>query len=305
MLLLARWMKAGRDLDDWLESMRVQLHHEIDYLREAELHGRMRDLAATAPAEQALLGVPALYPRYCSPTLLAMDYVDGLAITDNRIARLSLARRNSLAKSMLELFFYELYEWGLLQTDPNFGNYLVRPNALPASPGNRAPRDELVLLDFGSILDCDVDFLFSLRSAIAAGQDGDSQALADALEGLGCLHSDSTVEARESFSSFCMQLLEPLRPPADLPAAYLNSKGEYCWARSRLMQRVGKQAAASAVTRHFAPPSREFALIARKLTGVFTFVSVLEAEFNAHEIVAAHIGRWHSGLEPGIDDGRR
>ena len=33
---------------------------------------------------------------------------------------LSLERRNALAKSMLELFFYELYEWGLLQTDPNF-----------------------------------------------------------------------------------------------------------------------------------------------------------------------------------------
>ena len=31
MLLLARWVKAGRDLDDWLESMRQHLHNEIDY----------------------------------------------------------------------------------------------------------------------------------------------------------------------------------------------------------------------------------------------------------------------------------
>ena len=31
MLLLARWVKAGRDLDDWLESMRAHLHNEIDY----------------------------------------------------------------------------------------------------------------------------------------------------------------------------------------------------------------------------------------------------------------------------------
>jgi hypothetical protein len=27
---------------------------------------------------------------------------------------------------MLELFFIELYDWGVLQTDPNFGNYLMR-----------------------------------------------------------------------------------------------------------------------------------------------------------------------------------
>ncbi len=38
MLLLARWVKAGRELDDWLESMRAHLHNEIDYRREAALH---------------------------------------------------------------------------------------------------------------------------------------------------------------------------------------------------------------------------------------------------------------------------
>ena len=36
MLKLARWLPAGRDLDDWLESMRSYLHNEIDYQREAD-----------------------------------------------------------------------------------------------------------------------------------------------------------------------------------------------------------------------------------------------------------------------------
>ena len=34
----------------------------------------------------------------------------------------------------------------------------------------------------------------------------------------------------------------------------------------------------------FAPPPGNFTLIARKLTGLFTFISVLEAEFNGYEI---------------------
>ena len=58
------------------------------------------------------------------------------------------------------------------------------------------------------------------------------------------------------------------------------------------MQRVGKQAASSAATRHFTSPSREFAMIARKLTGVFTFIAVLDAQFNAHDLVHAYIQRW-------------
>ena len=59
-----------------------------------------------------------------------------------------------------------------------------------------------------------------------------------------------------------------------------------------LIRRVGKQAADSAASLDFTTPSREFAMIARKLTGVFTFIAVLNAEFNAHDRVSWHIDRW-------------
>ena len=94
------------------------------------------------------------------------------------------------------------------------------------------------------------------------------------------------------FADFCLHLLEPLRPPEHLPQEYLNERGEYCWASSRLMKRAGKQAAASVASRHFTPPSRDFALIARKLTGVFTFIAVLDAQFNANELVHRYIDKW-------------
>lgn len=94
------------------------------------------------------------------------------------------------------------------------------------------------------------------------------------------------------FASFCMRLLEPLRPADELPAEYLNAEGQYCWRRSELMRRAGKKASGYATTRHFTAPTREFALIVRKLTGVFTFISVLDAEFNAHDMALSYINRW-------------
>ena len=94
------------------------------------------------------------------------------------------------------------------------------------------------------------------------------------------------------FSEFCLHLLEPLRAPADLPAQYLNEAGEYCWAKSRLIHRAGRKAAASMATRHFTTPSRDFALIARKLSGVFNFIAVLGAEFNAHDMLGEHLDQW-------------
>jgi predicted unusual protein kinase regulating ubiquinone biosynthesis (AarF/ABC1/UbiB family) len=289
MLLLARWIKSGRELDAWLESMRVQLHFEIDYVREAQMTGQVSELVAESTGERSSLGVsyhvPSLYPRYCGGRILAMEYVDGLIVTRSEVANLSQTRRNALGRAMLELFFYELYQWGVLQTDPNFGNYLIKP-------GKNSSGDELVLLDFGATISCDDDFLRNLGNTIAAGQTNDSEMLIEGLIGLGCLRHDSSGEARDTFSEFCFRLLEPLRPADQLPVQYLNKQGEYCWGKSRLMRRVGKHAANSAATRHFTTPSREFAMIARKLTGVFTFIAVLNAEFNASDIVQSHIARW-------------
>ena len=196
-----------------------------------------------------------------------MEFVEGHLVTQAEVAQLPQARRDALGRAMLELFFLELYEWGVLQTDPNFGNYLVRC---------RDGRDDLV----------------HLGNAIAAGQAQDRELLIESLVGLGCLREDSSAFARDTFSDFCLQLLEPLRPREHLPPEYLNERGEYCWGRSRLIRRVGKHAAASAATRHFATPSREFAMIARKLTGVFTFIAVLDAQFNANELVHRYIDKW-------------
>lgn len=283
MLLLARWIKAGRELDAWLEDMRIQLHYEIDYRREARMGDTVAALLARQSATDRRYYVPRRFERYCSDQVLALEYVDGLQVTRPEVAALSQRRRNALGRNMLELFFLELYDWGVLQTDPNFGNYLIR----------MGPRsDQLVLLDFGSTLSCDELFLRHLGNAIADGQAQDRDALIDSLTGLGCLSDASSDSARQSFSDFCLQLLEPLRPPDRLPAQFLNTSGEYCWGRSQLLRRAGKLAARATASRDFASPSRDFALIARKLTGVFTFIAVLDAQFNAHDLVQDHIARW-------------
>jgi predicted unusual protein kinase regulating ubiquinone biosynthesis (AarF/ABC1/UbiB family) len=294
MLLLARWVKAGRELDDWLQSMRSHLHHEIDYVREATLTRKMAALVQGIDVDGVSYHVPRVHDEFCTNTVLALEYIEGYSVSDPDVAGLSLERRNALARGMLDLFFYELYEWGFLQTDPNFGNYLLRLDDRRKKQGS----DELVLLDFGSVLDCTEDFLLHLRRTIAAGLQQDVPGLVQGLTGLGCLQPDAEEEGQQMFADFCLHLLEPLREPGSLPREYLNARGEYRWASSRLMRRAGKQAALSTTSRHFTPPSRDFALIARKLSGVFSFISALGAEFNAHEMVMVHIDRWQ-GREHG------
>ena len=296
MLVLARWLKKGQELDDWLSTMREQLHNEINYLREAELTQQAALLAQSTNADNSKqskqycqLYVPQLFSDYCSGQLLALEYIDAYSVTAEQVKQLSLQRRNVIAKTMLDLFFREVFEWGLLQTDPNFGNYLIELD----DRRKRVTNDKLVLLDFGAAMILPATTLHYLQQVIVAGQEQNIKSLISGLLGLGWLKANASEEACQTFAMFCVELLEPLRKPAQLPAEYLNKRGEYCWAKSNLMQRAGKQGAANASSRHFTPPARDFVLIARKLTGVFTFISVLNAEFNAYPIAQKTIEQWH------------
>jgi predicted unusual protein kinase regulating ubiquinone biosynthesis (AarF/ABC1/UbiB family) len=277
LLKMARWLKAGRELDDWLEDMRKQLHLEVDYLHEARMTQRM---AALVAGDRRYV-VPKVYPALSSSTVLALEYVPGEMITSARVAQLPLARRNQVATAMLDLFLNEVFAWDLMQTDPNFGNYRIRVGATS---------DQLILLDFGALMQCSASFLDALGRTIVSGQQGDRPGVVRGLTDLGCLTPDSSQHAQTTFSDFCLRLLEPLRDPAYLPAQYLNAQGQYRWGASGLMKRAGRQAAESAVSRHFSTPAREFAFVARKLTGVFTFIAVLNAEFNGVQRLKKHQG---------------
>ena len=285
MLKLTRWLKAGQELDDWLEDMREQLHLEVDYLREARLTEHMASLIAG----DARYIVPRVYRKYSSSTVLALSYIAGEPVTSEYVNRLPQTRRNQLAIAMLDLFFHEVYVWDVMQTDPNFGNYQIR-----LGDASNRQADQLVLLDFGAMVECSSQFLDALGSTVAAGQQGDTEGVIEGLTALGCLRPESDAFSQQSFADFCLCLLEPLRDEADLPVEMLNAKGEYRWGASKLMKRASAQAAESALSLSFTTPSREFAFVARKLTGVFTFITALEAEFNAAKLLKQHLARWRA-----------
>ncbi len=285
MLKLTRWLKAGKELDDWLEDMRAQLHLEVDYEREARMTERMADLVANDQRYR----VPHVYKKYSSSSVLALSYMRGEPVTSELVSKLSQERRNKIGIAMLDLFFHEVYLWSVMQSDPNFGNYRVL-----IGDHKSGVTDQLVLLDFGATLECSNQFLRALGNTVASGQEGDVSGVIDGLMALGCLTSTSSETSRQSFASFCLRLLEPLRDEADLPANMLNENGEYRWGASELMKRASAQAAESAMSRHFSTPSRDFAFVARKLTGVFTFIAVLEAEFNGADLLKQHLLRWRA-----------
>ena len=92
-----------------------------------------------------------------------------------------------------------------------------------------------------------------------------------------------------------MSLLEPLRSNfADVPGYAVSRTGAYRWKQSRLLNRAGEQAIKSAITPYFRLPPKEFALITRKLTGVYSFIATLGAEFNGYSVLQRQVIDWET-----------
>lgn len=276
MLHLTRMIKTARELDLFMDDIESQLLLELDYRREAE----MTEYVALKLQDDSRFQVPELYRRYCTDSLLCMSCLDGVSVTDSSVQSLSLAKRNDVAEAMLDLFFKELYDWNLIQSDPNFGNYRVMIIDNTVSLG---------LLDFGSMMATPATFTQAWTDAINAVRANKQTLLIEALTAMGFLSDSSSDAAKESFTRFCHKIMEPLLEPSQLPKSTLNSQGQYDWSKSNLMTRAGKQAAQSTRHEDFSLPSQEFAFVARKLTGVFTFISTLKAEFNGADVLDKYL----------------
>ncbi len=277
LLRLANLVKSDPSTNDWLEEIRRLLNEEVDYQLETEKSEYFYRLVAGHP----ILRVPKVYPQYSSKTLLVNSFEAGVAVNAAEVLTYSQAQRNLLGKTFLQLFLDEVFQWGMLQTDPNFGNYRIRQSA--------QGEVELVLLDFGSVMRYPDSFLQPLKNIVLSAYDKNAQGIRQASIDLGIMQDDYPENVHQDFAQLCYLLLEPFTHQHNgCPDHALNSQGEYRWASSQLPRRAAKHAAQSAMSRYFAVPPKEFAFVSRKLLGVYSFIAALEAEFNPGEMLAAY-----------------
>ncbi len=280
LLKLAKVVSFGPDFDEWLEEVRQMMHREVDYRLEAETTARFREMLK---GDDRFI-VPRIFPEYSTSHVMATSYEPGLSVTSEAVQELSLERRNQLARGSLELFLKELFDWKELQTDPNFGNYRIR---IAESPEEQ---DRIVLLDFGAVQKYPDSVLGPVCRMIKASYDQDLQAVINGGIELHFMRSEWPEKVLTEFGQVCMAVLEPLATTRmTVPEGALNAQGQYRWKQSDLPGRVAKRAALSAINRYFKIPPKEFVFLNRKLVGVYTFISVLGAEFNGEDILTRFI----------------
>lgn len=281
MLKLTRMVPQTREFDQWFDEVREMMHREVDYHVEAATTRRF----AERLKNDVRYAVPQIIDQYCTDRVLCMTFERGVPINSPVMLSLPQERRNALGEASLEIAVREIFEWGEMQTDPNFGNYLVRL-------GNGEDiKDKIILLDFGAIRQFDTQLLKVARNLIKAGYNHDSNAMVNAMTGYEFFDA-MPAGIKPDMAKVFLLATEAFSSPInnhDLPKGVMDEHNRYDWKKSQLHSRVMQQASKSMASRYFSVPPKEFMFISRKFIGAYTFMTVIDAKTNVRKMITPFI----------------
>lgn len=158
LLKLAGFAPPQLEIDKLMAAAKKQLHEEADYQREGAQMALYRERLEGVEG----FVVPRLHDEYTSGSILAMSFEEGVSIEE--LANEDSATRDMVMSGLMRLVARELFEFGVMQTDPNFANYLYRRDT-----------GEIVLLDFGACRSVDAQVANNYRRMLRAGLSGDRE----------------------------------------------------------------------------------------------------------------------------------
>ena len=123
----------GMNFGSIVNFLRETLPLELDLARE----GRLMTELGKAFAGRDNVVVPVAYPEYSTGSLLVMEYIEGIKITDKVALEAHGIDVSEVVRLLNEIYAEQVFKFHLMHADPHPGNLMVQPG----------PR--IVLLDHG------------------------------------------------------------------------------------------------------------------------------------------------------------
>jgi aarF domain-containing kinase len=253
--LLARTLRmapAGVDLTPYFEGARGQLHQEADYGAEADALEIYRANVGDDPD----FFVPGVHRDLSTTRILAMDFAEGVPVDRLADSDYSREERDRAAAALTRLSMRELFDFGLVQSDPNFGNYLYDGTS-----------KRIVLLDFGAAIPVPATLVERYRRLADAAVADDRDAMRAASIDLGYVGAQDPTDQVDALVDLLRMSSEPLRRP-----------GRYDFGLSDLFERVYARGREMFYSGAFSTvPAPETMFLHRKFMGAFMLCRRLRA----------------------------
>ena len=244
------------ELENLLKEAKRQLLTEADYQQEAKfIQSYARHI------DQNKFVLPMVKTELSTSQILVMDYVDGVPI--DTLTNASQALRDEVVSNLIELFFQELFVFKLMQTDPNFANFLYQ-----------AESNRTVLLDFGATRKIPDELSQGYLSLMGATMAQDREKMIEAAQQIGFFQSDISDDYLDQILKVFVLANEPMM-----------TEGKFDFAGSDLVSRIKQQGMElERQSDQWHTPPVDAIFIHRKLAGMFLLGARLKAKVNVREL---------------------
>lgn len=257
LLNISGLLPEGIALAPLLAEAKQQLHKEADYQQEAAYLLRYRQFLADDP--NFLL--PSLYPELSTRQILTMGFVEGVPVEALLAQPQSL--RDRVMSLLFTLLFKEIFDFQLVQTDPNFANYRFNLQT-----------QQLVLLDFGACRDYPAAVSAGYRLLFRALLQQDQDLQLQALQQIGYFSTEIKPAQQQAVMDLVSLAAEPLQ------------QDRYDFARSDLpgrMRDAGMKLSMQLQYWHTPPVDALF--LHRKMAGLFLLAKTLQAQVPVRDLL--------------------
>jgi predicted unusual protein kinase regulating ubiquinone biosynthesis (AarF/ABC1/UbiB family) len=128
-------MRQKIDQTEVYKELEERLHEELDYINEAQNVALFQKMFRDDPE----VLIPEVYPDFSSRRVLTMTRLEGYPFADVLKPGVDRSLKDWVALKYFRVVWRQIFEFGILHTDPHPGNYLITYHP------------KLAILDFGSI----------------------------------------------------------------------------------------------------------------------------------------------------------
>lgn len=257
------------NLNAFYDELHQGLKDEADYLREA---GSLRRYYELFHGDD--FTVPVVEQAYSTNKVLTMSEVTGTRLSDwiaenkdKPAARIWLGHK--IMRLLIDEFFYH----GIVQTDPNFGNFLIDE-----------PAQKLVLLDCGAVRLFPKEFRRNIRELAVIATDFEVARVIDKMIALDMVHVDEQPEVKVLLAELIidiMALFTKEQQPVNFgDIDFINDLRRRVFDIIRLIKHSG--------------PARQVIFLNRKLGGMFHLLKEMQVEMDIYpyweEVLALDLG---------------
>jgi len=247
------------NFDDFFEDLAISFKKEADYLLEAQAVDLYRK-----KMNSGSYVIPEVFHEFSTGKVLTLSFEEGVRINDWIKSKPSREEAHHFGTLLINLIIDEFFTFGLVQTDPNYGNFLYRPD-----------KRQIVLLDFGATTAYEAKFRREIRELFHVIAQKDQKKLVEMIFDYEFLDRREPPEVTELMVLMLDRVVKIFNPKLQ-PFRFNDDT---------YLREIREMSVKFVMAVQYSPPAKKLTLLNRKLGGIFHLLKDLGVEMDMRPFV--------------------